>query len=187
MTTQKERWSPYFEYWEDLSVEAAKLIFQQSEKRFLDTVENHKNITTRAYTMLSIIITVLSVLITFFAARLVSISDTNLASVIIACAVVVAAIWCFVLLVQLIFPRRYMAPGSEPKNLMMENYLSYPKEEQLLVWLYSEIEQLQIKIDFNESLAETRFKKQETIIRVGTITLFLVLGALMAIALFNLL
>lgn len=138
--------------WTKINPANARFILGEAKEYFAYTASESGKITERAFAMLAILVPITSALLAFAVNERLRLAFHDSVLTYLLAAVVVALITLMFGLGTLVFPRRFMAPGREPKELCTDAFLvaDYAPADHELALVLSEIEGIQAKIDFND-------------------------------------
>jgi hypothetical protein len=144
------KWNIEILNFKNVSLDDAKFLFSQAEKKLDDTVKVGDSVTNRSYTIISILVGLLIALSGYFFNSVITagIKDGKTAlSLIAICYLLV----CLFVLLTNIFPKSYYTLGSQPKDLAINDFFVDEIDKDLRsVYLYvSEIENYQERIEGN--------------------------------------
>jgi len=162
-------WDIDEEFHSKLSVDVIKQIYAEAEKRFNSTVDDISNLRTRAYSLITVFISLLSILITlYFGDYLDSgVSDKKVLAFLYFINITMIT-YVIVQLVIIVFPSNVMLKGEEPKKMNYEVMASLNKDEQKEIYLFNLIRVIQRKIDYNEFVLEKKNMRLESVIFIST-------------------
>lgn len=136
--------------WKTISINSATHIMGES-KEFLDyTLNESDKITNRAFSLILLVSTLLSVIVGYTFDKLINNETSILISLSTGTVIILTILLIFLLL--LIFPKQVLVKGQLPRLIATENFLLAPKltaEENYLMYILNAIEHNQTKIDFN--------------------------------------
>ena len=144
--------------WTKINVHAAEFILSQAEKLLAERNETAKRTTERGYTLLGILIPVITIMIGVFCSSL-SVEKEKINIIIVqnsGLAILFLLLSMFVL-IYLILPYNYMCMGREPKHLATKDFLT-EKSFQHLALLLTEIEDIQMRISKTECYNTVRLR-----------------------------
>ena len=164
--------------WKTANLESLKFILEHGLEHLEQTVEISNKITARAFTILSVLIPVLSVMLgilfNYQFEKTENMPPEGL--MIVSVILIFPLLYCLVLLIRLIFPRLIQPLGRPPAELDDPDYLENPeynKNQQYLLMIINEIDNCQNKIAFNDASNTKRIKLFKTALWVIVITLAL--------------
>lgn len=180
---EPERWKLKVSNWTLIEIKSALFILDQAEKTLKHVTEKADKITARAFAILIVVISLVSTLIGFLIKEL-SVANAELFFKIFYLIVVFLGILCMCCLLKLVFPRKSMQLGAQPKLLAIESLLmprdDLNEDERHLALIINQITNVQNKISFNGSQNNTRIKLLEITLTlivatflVGIITLII--------------
>ncbi len=165
------QWRIEIEDWRSISVSAAKTIFEEAKEHFDFTHEIAEKITSRAFSLLILLVPIFSLYIGLF----IRIDKATTPEAILYVLVALVFVVCLMMLLYIIFPHLYMFPGREPKELFEGNFFDLELEDQELAIVLNEIEACQFKIDVNSKSNSRRLQLLKWVI-------YVLVAALIAIA-----
>ena len=145
--------------WKAINNNTLEFIFRQSENNLKETIVVSNQITSRAYQILSVSITLITVALGYIIKSSNNTIETDPYLIIswIALLCLGTAIY---FLFRVIFPRDIILLGSQPKILMSQNQIEkYDTEDvQLKFFILNECENYQHRIVFNSTINEQRIE-----------------------------
>jgi hypothetical protein len=178
-------WRHSLKNWELVNKDVYKFCFEQAEKRLKDVLDDGEKITNRAYTLIGILIPVLSVFVGVLLKNFSSKTVFDFVSILSLLGIVVLGI-CLFLLSRLIKVREVWFSGTEPQDIILSHYLeidSLTEDESLKYMYLSEIESIQHKIDQNKLANEQRIRIFSNCLTVVIITTIVALSSLLSLTL----
>jgi hypothetical protein len=179
-------WRHKLNDWETINKDAYKFCFEQSEKRLKEILDDGEKITIRTYTLIGIIIPLLSVTLGVFFKSIGGRKEfSSIEIVCIASTLILGG--CVFYLSKLIRARKIWYSGTQPMDIVQSQYLEKKDwtDEEGLKYLYlSEMEMIQDKITNNKNENEKRIDVFNTCLKVviisaiGTLTSILILSVL---------
>lgn len=153
-------WMPPIEKYENVPVDAVKFIFSQAEKRLDSTVKVADLITSKSYSLFSLMAG-LSIAITGFLVNQLKTTEKSCVYIFVSC---ITAIYLFLLLfflLQNVFPKKYHPMGSIPSELFANEFFQGNQDENLkVVHLYvSELENYNKRINHNVNTNDRRQRR----------------------------
>jgi len=156
-----QTWSAPDAAFADLDKDAAKFLFDSTEKRLKNLLETSDKTTGRAITSLTFLIPLIAFLLSalfkhYFGSTAQSLSEQLLIISWLSCLVCLIAVSYFV---RASFPRLMHQMGREPKALLTEEFLQnqyYQGESQYRRLLIGEIEEFQCRISFMQDQSNRR-------------------------------
>ncbi|MDX1943141.1 MAG: hypothetical protein SFU99_21435 [Saprospiraceae bacterium] len=168
-------WIPEIDDLNDISIETLNFVFKQGELYLTELVKIYDNTISRAYTLLSIYISILGIMITFLATNLVSggydKEDTPI--LIILSFTLIPMIYCLFIIIGIIFPNQLMVTGRPPKELIPNKLMDIPVGDKLLYLLYNECIHLQTKVAYNELINTRRLASLKRVI-ITSVSTFII-------------
>lgn len=176
MESQKT-WRTDVQEWTKINKDLINFYLNQAESELKSSLDVHDKITQRAFTILTILIPVLSISFGYLIHQ-ISGHNTDKFILVIAIAALFAAMVALFNLIRLIFPRQWMVMGRQPKEIFISAVIDNNKEltpEQLHIGIVMrEIEDIQYKIDYNWEHNETRLKTLKRVIWIIASSLFVI-------------
>jgi hypothetical protein len=173
------QWKTDILYWDKISKDIYLYMFQQGEKALQITQDAHEKITVRAFTLLSIVVPILSVVISYFINHPMMPAPLK-AMTAFASVTGFILIW---LLAKLVLPRKRMNVGSPPNRLFtaealignIEVFQQLDDDTKFKALMSEELQGIQYRIDYNEAIHKNRvfILKCAYLIILSNITLFL--------------
>lgn len=140
----------YDEMWEAMDAKTSEFTFSQGEKYLEELCKESGIITTRCFTLLSIILAVCPFLIS------TAISINNGLFSCVAYLFVSVCVGSCIMLIGIVKPRYGSSPGRSPKDLLRIEDLKHYNETSGSSFLKYELENLQNKIEKTEKSNEER-------------------------------
>jgi hypothetical protein len=148
-----QAWKSDIINWTKLDKPLADFFLNQAEQNLKSTLDLSDRITTRAVSILTIIIPITVLNAGFLLTQLFNHPSSSKYLVWFALAGLLALAVVLIVLAKLITVRQWMAPGGLPREIftshMLDNDLS--NAHQYVASVMGEIERVQIKIDFNRA------------------------------------
>ncbi len=151
-------WRHGLKDWEKVSKDSYKFVFDQSEKRLKEILDEGKNITTRSYGLIGIIAPLLTASLGVIIKKYLNDNLNQLLFMICVIDSLILLVSLYLLL-QLIKVRHVWYAGTEPDKIFLPRYMEIPglNEDEQLKYLYlSEIEQNQHRISSNRNANNNR-------------------------------
>lgn len=170
------RWSTDIQNFDNVSIDDAKFIFSQAEKRLDDTVKVSDAITSRSYTIITLLVGILSAISSLFLKNLIERGFLYYQTTLTLVSVIYLT-GCLSLLIWNISATQYWTLGSDPKLLAQDIFFKDGVTEKLRsVYLYvNEIENYQERIEINLQKNRTRFVTLRNVIRTMFLLPFLLI------------
>ena len=131
-----ERWEIDVEDYENLSLEVLVKILSEGEKYFDSLVDAHNSLTNKSFTMLSILITILAVLISFILNKIGQPLSVNSKVIVgLVFILLIVSSFCIYQLLRIIYPKEMMYKGDLPKPINYNNLIKIDKEKQLFTFI----------------------------------------------------
>ena len=157
-----EKFNPFTENWNKWPEPTVKFFFSQAEAKLKQLIDAGRRITDRASDLLT---TSTTLFLVVFGYILKSIVDGDGLRILLIIAVVDALILVtvIVMLLWLMFPRKVMSLGRDPKELITESFLheKYGDSDITIAVMLTECQSYQECIEFNESDNNRRLKRLE--------------------------
>lgn len=147
-------WRHTLKDWELVPKDSYKFILEQSDKRLKDILDDGEKITSRAYGLIGIIAPLFATAIGVILKKYSEDSVNQMLFVISVIDAIVLSV-CLYFLFQIIKVRAVWNAGTEPKKVLLPEYVEIPNlddEEKVKYLFLSEIEQNQHRIDSNRSV-----------------------------------
>jgi hypothetical protein len=168
-------WKLNITNWTKIPIETALILYNESTDYLKYTIDLSEKITQRAYTFSVVIIAAIGALINLMLSFKI---ETHYDKIVFGLICLSVAI-LFVLglyLVKIIFPFGLKQLGRQPKELNDDKYLTpshLTNEQSYLAFVVNEIQNNQVKIDFNLDSNSRRLKSFKTLIVLTLISFFL--------------
>lgn len=143
-----------------MSIDSLKYILDEGRDYLDYTIKESDKITNRAYTIVIFLFAILSGVASYTFDKMVLGSHNKL--VCLNFCLIVFLIILLYHLGHLVFPRTIMSKGRIPKTIALPDLLIIPnvdKEENYVLFIIQDIENLQVKIDYNLVKNENRQEK----------------------------
>jgi hypothetical protein len=176
-------WKSELKDWENVGTESYKFCLSQAEARLSSVLGNSEKITSRSYTLISIIIPIVAVCVGGVL-NISSKEDKSYPIIILSIVSGLVLIGCLYFLITLIQKRDIWDIGIIPKDIVKSEYLEFDglTNEETLKYLYlSQIEEVQHKIESNESVDKGRIETFNRCLWAIAILFFFVSIALICI------
>lgn len=171
-------WRTDIQNWTRINKDLINFYLNQAEAELKASLDVHDKVTQRAFTILTILIPVLSISFGYLI-RQMSEHNADKFLLVIAILVLIAASVALFFLIQLIFPRQWMILGRQPKEILISAAVDSNDEltpEQLYVGIVmGELENIQYKIDYNWAYNIQRLKILKTVIWIISSSVFVVI------------
>lgn len=166
-------WKIEEEVYDKLSIEVLNKIYTEAELRFNTTVDDISEVRKKAYNLITIFISLLSVLLTLYFGEFFksSISQEKTLIVLYFIDIILILIVVFQLII-IIIPNSIMLKGVEPKLMNYKGMASLDENEQTKLYLFDSVEAIQQKIEYNEYILDNKNNRLEKVI-FTSITIFL--------------
>ncbi|MEM6719464.1 MAG: hypothetical protein AAF611_09130 [Bacteroidota bacterium] len=167
------------ESWKSIPIDSALFILNESKDYIDYTLNESDKITSRSYSLVLILVTLLSAIIgytfsTLVAGELTKITYVNFFFIF---TIVIIVIY----LSMIIFPKKMIVKGRMPKELALKEFLINPKltsKENYLSFIIQEIENSQHKIDYN--LKKNKARRERLRLAMYTIIILLPIYVIVA-------
>jgi len=179
-------WRHNLKDWEKVNKEVYKFCLDQAEKRLKDIIEDSEKITSRSYTLIGVLIPLLSICVGIILKYIISNSPLDLIVYMSIISVLIIG-YCLWSLSKLVGVRQIWSSGTEPVNIVKSEYLEIESliDDEPLKFLYlSEIEQIQHKIDQNNIINHKRIKKFSNCLQVTIISSVSIIICILFLAIF---
>jgi hypothetical protein len=151
-----------------ISDDLASFILDQAEKALKSTAETSDKITTRAFTVLLILLPIFSTLIGLLINSIKSHGNSHVLDISFFAVLILVCVFAMFHLITLVFPRNFMGVGRQPNEIvvagMLDNNLDNAKR--LLAFKFNEIKNCQNKINFNRNQNAKRILVLTKILRI---------------------
>lgn len=169
-------WTLELGNWTEANIQSLELIHRKANDAFDYTINVAEKISARAFTFISILIPIISLIIGLLGKQLFE-QDAAPSSLLISVMLLlcIPALSSLAALIWLIFPRKFMGRGREPQHLADAVFIQtddYSKAEQYTALLIGEIEDLQHKIHYNDQINFRRIRILKWVLWVISISLF---------------
>ncbi|AXG68123.1 hypothetical protein KORDIASMS9_00313 [Kordia sp. SMS9] len=138
------------ENWKSISIDSALFILNESKDYIDYTLKESESITSRSYSLVLVLVTLLSAIIGYTYSKVVEGELSNI--IYINFFFIFTIVMLVIYLSIIIFPKKMIVKGRMPKELALKNVLITPKltdKQNYLAFIIQEIENSQHKIDFN--------------------------------------
>lgn len=152
------RWVTDIENFENITVEDAKFLFSQAEKKLDDTIKVSDTITARSYSIITVLVGILTAVSGVFLKSVLE-KGINRSELILESVGVIYLIGCLLFLIWNVSATKYWTLGSEPQHLCRNKFFEDDLPKNLIsVYLYiNEIENYQERITVNLEKNRNRF------------------------------
>lgn len=187
----KKEWTLNLEYWNETNPETLKYVLQEAQLNLDHTLAENDKLTARAFTLVSIIIPVLSLAIGYMVKDMANTLEERHALLEFLSLIAMSVLsYVLFLLIKIIVPRNIMYSGREPKELvtvdnLQSNELSH--SDLYISMLISEVEWFQARIEHNDYQNELRIEKLNTAINAISITIACLIAAIFLTSLITIL
>jgi hypothetical protein len=153
-----EEWKINAEYKKKINLDLANFLLDQAEKALKNTTETADKITTRAFTLLLILIPILSTIIGLLIASIKVSAKTNRLDIGFFTVLILVGGGIIYQLLKLIYPRDFMGVGRQPNEIIVSDMLNNELDEtkRLLAFKFNELKNCQHKISYNRQQNEKR-------------------------------
>lgn len=166
------------ELYNSLNYTVLKEILQKGEDRFMDQNNEFREIRTKSFTILAILITFLSLLVPIILDKFKEQIIGEIKSCVIL-VLIILVIFAFILIIfkltNILYPKKRMLPGEEPKTVNYSNMASIQLKHQEFTFVINCIENIQWKIDYNEEHLQSEIKILKYVIRCFSFSLLALL------------
>lgn len=181
----KHTWTLEVPDWTKSNPRTLEIIHSKANEAFGYTHDESARITARAFTFISILTPVVYFVIGYLGSNALSESpDASPAMLAVMAVISIPAIFSLAASAWIIFPKLFMLPGREPKNLALPEFVqhdSYTSDQQYIAILTSEINELQMNITYNRASNARRLLVLKIVIGVVlssvTIAMLILLAA----------
>lgn len=177
-------WNTNLKDWEKVNKEVYKFCLDQAEKRLKDVIDEGEKITSRSYTLIGVLIPVLSICVGIVLKYVIGNATFDLVVYLsIICVVILGySLWQLSLLISI---RKVWNNGTEPMNLCKSEFIDFGfrnEEDTIKYLMLSEIEQVQHKIDNNKTINSIRIVKFSNCLKISIATTITILISLLCLA-----
>lgn len=177
-----DAWKLELSDWTKANLKSLELIHSKANEAFDYTTNVADKISSRAFTFISILVPIISLIIGLLGNQLYGQNEPIPQTVLVVAFIIcIPSAMSLAALIWMIFPKRFMHAGREPKKISIPQVIqddSFTKEEQYLALLIGEIEGLQKKISTNEKINNKRLEILKWVLRIISISLFISIGLL---------
>ena len=177
-------WRHNLKNWKEVDLQVCIFCLQEAEKRLHDILDESEKITSRSYTLIGILIPVLSVSLgTLLTANKYGSNFTLITLISIFCILIVGS--CLYVLSKLVQSRNIWYNGTEPESIFQSEYLeneNIPTQKVHKYLLISQLEIIQDKITNNKTVNSERIKIYSRCLYAVIATTLLMLSAILLIA-----
>jgi hypothetical protein len=170
-----EIWEIDDEFHDKLSTDVLKRIYTEAEIRLNDTIDNLAQLKGRAYSLITIFISLFSILITLYFGDYFELHIDKRALILLYFINLLTIAYVIVQLVRIVFPNYIMLKGEEPKRMNYEVMANLSCKEQSNIYLFNSISRIQIKIDYNEKIINRKTQIFENMIFISIVLFILTL------------
>ena len=166
-------WTTDIQDWTKLTKDTVNFCLSQAELSLKSSIETSDRITTRAFSILTIVIPIVSLSIGYLFKQIIDHTTDKY----ILIAAIFGLFSCFLsllFLIRIIFPRDWMSLGGQPKDIFTSNMLDneFSPELKYVAIVMGEIQAVQYKINFNQSSNFKRLDYLKAVIVILSITFF---------------
>ena len=154
--------------WENTDVETLTFIHKEASIRVKDTVADHYETSKKAFSILMVIISLTTVIAGTIINHITS-SDTHFGLFAVLCVAFLFGVYIIYVLVVLLRPVSFRAPGRVPSKVMVDSKFNHPKvkpDERLKLIVYGELINCEHQITANQHSNTKRLKKVDFILRL---------------------
>ncbi len=177
-------WKSELKDWEKVDKEVYKFCLDQAEKRLINVIDDSEKITSRAYTLIGVLIPILSICVGIVLKYVNGNSHFDfIVYLSIICVILLG--YCLWKLSKLVGVRRIWYSGTEPRNLCKSEFIEADgliDDEPIKFLMKSEIEQIQHKIDQNSLVNYSRIGVFSNCLKVAITTTILILTCILSLA-----
>lgn len=156
-------WEIQEEVQSKLSHEVLDKIYTEGELRFNSTVYDISQLRSRAYSLITVFISLLSVLISLCFGNYLDFQLSDIQIFLYVVNIIMIA-YFIIQLIIIVFPNKIMLKGEEPKLMNFEGMASLSTKEQNEIYLFNSIHAIQGKIEYNEAVLANKNDRFESII-----------------------
>jgi len=174
-----EKFNPFTENWNKWPESTVKFFFSQAEAKLKQLIDAGRRITDRANMLLTTTTTLFLVILGYILKTIVDGDGLRILLVIAGIdAFILFAV--IVMLLRLMFPRKVMSVGRDPKELITESFLheKYQDTDITIAVMLTECQSYQECIEFNEKDNNQRLKS----LKIALYTLISILPISLIIA-----
>lgn len=160
------KWKTDIDNFENLTVEDAKFLFSQAEKKLDDTIKVSESITNRSYSIITLLVGILSATSGIFLKSIIE-NGIKYYQSILTIVAILYLIGCLFLLIWNISATKYWTLGSEPQHLCKNVFFTdqVPANLRTIFLIINEVENYQERIEVNLEKNRTRFILLRNVIR----------------------
>lgn len=160
------KWKTDIENFENVSIDDVKFLFSQAEKKLDDTIKVSEAITSRSYTIITLLAGILTATTGILLKGLIENKIKSYQSILTITALIYL-ITCLLFLIWNISATKYWTLGSEPQHLCKNIFFTNEIQKELrTIYLYiNEIEFYQERIEINLEKNRTRLVVLRNVIR----------------------
>ncbi len=174
-------WNSDLDDYNQLSLEAYKLIFEQAKERFGQSIAESETITKRSYILLSLYVATLSALVGFYFTKPEAEAVSKGVLIIVLSSLAIClSIYSFIMLFQLIAPRAVVLPGSPPAEILYkEAFQNDDSTATENIVYYNEICRYQSRIEYMKEYNEIRIRRFNYVLRVSLLIVLSTISVLL--------
>jgi len=163
---------PDVEYWsisaddsENLSLDVLSDIYDEAQLRFISIVDDITLVRNRAYTLITLFITLMSLLVSLYFSQTTQLvaNSSHVLSLLFLINILVIA-YVIIQCVLIFKPNNIMVKGEEPSLMNYNGLAKLNTQEQKRIYILNSIEALQGKILFNETILTDKNDRLEKIV-----------------------
>lgn len=167
----KEEWQILVKDHTKLKIEVLNQIQEEGEKYFDGIVDDYTSLTNKAYTTLSIFISLIGIFISILLSKSGNTSFANDKAALFSILILTGICsYCVYLLIKIIFPKYKQVKGNQPKPINFEALANISQGEQIRAFTLDSIEAIQGKIDYNEKILQIQLVRFENILKISSVT-----------------
>ncbi|QIL42377.1 hypothetical protein G7074_25820 [Pedobacter sp. HDW13] len=156
---ENDTWNISAENTANIDKDIATYIIEQAEKSLKYSIEVADKTTAKSITLLLILLPATSTIVGFLVNALKQNKGLLTAETLLLMYFLLVCIISIIFVVKLMLPRNTMAPGRDPKQLIIDELLQrveYTSEQKLLAYKINEIKNFQHKITYNRKQNNAR-------------------------------
>lgn len=160
--------------WKEIPNDTLDFAIELAQEKLTAIIKVGDKLTTRAYTLLSLYGTILTVIITFLASGIESKTPIDQTPTIILILVTLPVVaFNLFQIIRLISPFKTQFEGRNPSDLLIDSFLDLESSIQLTAIKINEIEIIEYKIGFNNVQNQKRNKRFRRIVTSSAIILLI--------------
>jgi hypothetical protein len=184
-STENQTWEIDPDFYQNLEYDVLVKILANGKSRFNNIYDELKEIRSKSFTVIAILISFLGILISSVISQIDEISraDYKVIFVLILVGLVITG-WAITKLLSIIYPKNRFVPGEEPKTVDYRTMYETEIDQQLYAYLVNEIENIQAKITYNKRIVDSEISIFEHVLLVLPVAYFLLLAISILIIIF---